>query len=568
MACLGTGPMTGYKTVAPALNWRSMSPMHPLESRCHLAVTLDVVGKTLYFNGDAAADRLVVSQSPAGLVVASDQNAQTFDPAAVDAVSFRLGGGDDAVSFDPSVTLPLYAEAGLGDGNDVFTGPANGVSRVVGGAGDDTITGGAGDDTLRGEAGDDVLVGGGGRDALYGHGGADALDGGGDNDYLDGGDDNDTLLGGGGLDVLVAGAGDDAVYGGFGDDWAEGDAGDDLLAAADAGRDDDAGGLYALGGDGNDSLVGSNGDDSLDGGLGNDTLRGGGGLDDLFGGDDTEGDQLDGGDGGDGLIAGPGDTVTGGGGADRFLEPVDLADRLDLPIVTTDYRSSSDARLRFTDDNAGGAQTPRGTSAAARETYGRWSLAEVKTADRALSLMQHTLGNVSLFKSRVDGREFEFRKTAPRDDNVVGSYLAGFIRVYGGDLDEFLPATIAHEIAHDYNDVGTRRDYADLSGWRQSRTRPGSDYARSSDFSSDDQTPSGDVEYWYKEQAWFPTEYARTDPFEDFAETWEFYWRTLNADADRWQGNPRLDDGDSLEQSVKAEKLAVIDAIVSDLKSA
>ena len=542
-----------------------MNALEPLESRRLLAVTAQLVGNVLFVRGDDAADGVTLTETAETLVVAGGDAPASFARAAVAGVSLDLGGGDDSADLS-ALTSPLYAEADLGDGDDLYRG-SPGPDRVVGGAGDDSIDGNAGDDTLRGEAGDDVLSGGSGRDRLWGHAGLDALDGGGDNDHLDGGADADTLLGGGGLDVLVAGSGDDALYGGFGDDWAEGDAGDDQLFAADVGRDDDAGRFFALGGDGDDSLVGSNGDDSLDGGLGGDTLRAGGGDDDLYGGDGA--DYLDGGTGGDGLVGSPGDTLVGGDGPDRFLDPVDLAARLGQPVQIADYRQSKDALLRFTDANADGSQTPEGATSAEAADYGRWTADQVKRADETLSLMQHATGNLSLFKGRSDGAEFEFLKTPPEseDSTIVGSYQGGLIRVYGGDLGDFLPAVIAHEIGHDLDGIITRRGWNNLSGWVQSDARPGTAYARGgSDTASDDAT-GFDTPWWYKDQSWFPTDYARTDPFEDFSESFEYYWRTLAFDGDRWEGNPRLADENALNLSVRAEKLAFIQNLVNDLSS-
>ena len=544
-----------------------------LESRRFLTVTTQLVGNTLFVRGDDAANVVVVTEGGGTIDVLGDGATSSFAVAAVAGLSLALGGGDDSADLT-ALSTPLYAEADLGDGDDLYLG-SPGPNRVVGGNGHDSITGGVGDDTLRGEDGDDVLVGGAGADLLWGHAGLDTLDGGDDNDYLDGGDDADALDGGGGLDVLVGGDGDDSVSGGFGDDWAEGDAGDDVLVSMTADRDNDSGAFFALGGDGDDSLSGSRGDDSLDGGAGNDTLRGGDGFDDLFGGldDGVEADLLDGGAGGDGLVGAPGDTLVGGGDADRFLLPVDLAARVERPIKVTDA-GRADAMLEFTDDNADGSQTPRRLSSSDAATYGRWSVEEVKLADEALSLMQHTTRNVRLFKSQFDNRAFEFRKTPPEspDSSVVGSYLGGLIRVYGGNLGDFLPAVIAHEIGHDYDELAIENGWNDLSGWVQSNSRPGSDYTEGgSDLGSDDDTRFT-TPWWYRTNAWFPTDYARTDPYEDFAESFEYFWRTLGRSndgaTDRWEGNPRVNGESSLDLGVRARKLAFMQGLVKDVTNA
>jgi Ca2+-binding RTX toxin-like protein len=170
------------------------------------------------------------------------------------------------------------------------------------GDGDDMVQGGDSGNYIDGEDGDDILWGGEGDDEL--HGGAG----------------NDTLLGEDSDDSLFGHIGNDDLTGGDGDDFLNGGAGQDRLA----------------GGEGHDSLLGSLGDDTLSGGDGTDVLNGGSGNDVLHGDDDTLRDYLNGSDGDDRLIAGPGDNLNGGAGADTFALPLAAGARVEDFDPTSD----------------------------------------------------------------------------------------------------------------------------------------------------------------------------------------------------------------------------------------
>jgi Ca2+-binding RTX toxin-like protein len=281
------------------------------------------------------------------------------------------GGGND------------FIDGGIGD-DDIIGGAGN--DRLIGGLGDDTIDGNAGNDRISGGEGDDTIDGGSGRDIIFGDGGDDNIDGGSGNDRLFGGDGNDFILGGRGNDIMSGGAGDDTLV------WNDGD-GNDIMSGGD-GRDTiEVNGSAARGDNfvlGKNSAgkayfqrVGLDGqaigqfnltvdtaevfDVSGDGG--NDTFiindlsntgveviefDGGAGNDVLDARNTSTRVVVNGGDGDDTLIGGTGtivgannavlgDTLTGGGGRDKFQFSSDpfaggvAGQNVNRPDVITDY---------------------------------------------------------------------------------------------------------------------------------------------------------------------------------------------------------------------------------------
>lgn len=271
---------------------------------------------------------------------------------------------------------------GLEGGDQISCGP--GDDTVEGGAGDDFLAGGGGIDTLsyvnaaRGvsaflgrpslgfggvDQGADIVtgfenvIGGKVADTLEGDSQANLLDGRGGSDILWGLDGADTLVGGVGADQLSGGAGDDKLSGGAGNDILFGDGGIDTADYSGFGgavmvslstslqQDTGAAGLDRLfdienliGGIGNDRLVGSASatGNTLAGGGGADRLSGLGGPDLLEGG--AGNDVLQGGSGNDTLVGGAGrDILMGGSGADIFR------------ILTSDDSASGGLRDRVDD---------------------------------------------------------------------------------------------------------------------------------------------------------------------------------------------------------------------------
>ena len=243
--------------------------------------------------------------------------------------------------------------------------------RIDGDDGFETLSGTDLNDRVFGHGGPDTLIGEDGDDRMYGGDGTDVVIGGTGDDLLRGGDD---------LDVLFGQDGNDDLRGDLGQDWLEGGEGDDQLT----------------GGFGNDVLGGGEGADVIDGGAGDDMLFGSNSLgfevserqiinlrhefdnglrmfspDDATpqsGGpkaDDETPDFLVGGEGDDMLVAGAGDTATGGEGMDVFV----LVNDADTGLsVITDYEDGSDSLIYFYDesedapqleleDNSDGSQT-------------------------------------------------------------------------------------------------------------------------------------------------------------------------------------------------------------------
>ena len=203
----------------------------------------------------------------------------------------------------------------------------DGVDKVSGTSGNDTLSGGGGDDKLNGMDGDDTLNGDGDDDMLIGGDGNDTIDGGAGNDTIDGGAGNDMITGSGGDDTIDGGTGTDTakyvktgknnaardLYGtdvslktGATQNQNDGLGGRDRLsnienlecsstATMDTSTDDDTQipspqtlSVKFVGDDNDNVLTGCDGDDTLTGNGGDDTLIGNGGADMLDGGDGSD----------------------------------------------------------------------------------------------------------------------------------------------------------------------------------------------------------------------------------------------------------------------------------------
>ncbi len=219
-------------------------------------------------------DKITVTVNQNGSLVVTI-NDKTMKPVSPKSSIFIDGGkGNDTITVDPKVTVPLQITGGLGNdtiiggsGNDTII-DSYGANTIDGGAGDDiiiangldlpmwvagnTINGGDGNDYIEGSNVKDKLSGGNGYDVIYGLGGNDEIRGGAGNDYLDGGKGNDTIYGDDGNDNIIGGKGNDQLYGASGDDLLIGASGHDTISG-DEGRD-------KVISDGHDSITGDNDD--------------------------------------------------------------------------------------------------------------------------------------------------------------------------------------------------------------------------------------------------------------------------------------------------------------------
>ncbi len=222
-----------------------------------------------FTNGEAlflgtGEDDVVNAAITDGLLVV-DANGTRYETPAnqIDKFTFVGVSGDDQLTLQPSVTIPLTAD---------------------GGSGNDTLTGGSGDDEITGERDSDVVTGGDGNDTLFGFNGSDWLDGGDGDDVLDGYRNADTIIGGPGNDTILAGSGQDLVDAGAGDDFINSGPTDPTDTQTKLSEEDT---VFGRGGD--DTIFTGKADDSVVAGSGNDSIDGGDGWDTVFGeeGEDT-----------------------------------------------------------------------------------------------------------------------------------------------------------------------------------------------------------------------------------------------------------------------------------------
>ncbi len=249
------------------------------------------------YANDDPNDRVEIARAGSDLVITSTLTRLPVALAmgSVSDVRALLGGGNDLVSADPTLTFPFALHGGRGaDSLSAAAAPdrlfgEGGPDLLDGQAGDDRLEGGDGPDTLSGRGGDDSLDGGSGNDVLRGGGGADRIEGNDGDDELRGGGGDNTMLGGAGNDRLLSKFGGDVYFGGDGNDTLVGRAGSDTLFGG-PGRD------LLIGREGNDLLCGGTGGDSLQGLFDDDTLAGGLGADSIDGGsgsDTARSDALD-----------------------------------------------------------------------------------------------------------------------------------------------------------------------------------------------------------------------------------------------------------------------------------
>lgn len=120
-------------------------------------------GTQLQITGTSGNDKITVTQTAGGLVVANNGWASTYTGACT-SLLIRTGAGNDSASIDPSVYI----------NSQIFAG--SGTDTLQAGSGNDTLYAGTGKDTLRAGSGNDTLVSLGGSVAsLYGGSGKDSF---------------------------------------------------------------------------------------------------------------------------------------------------------------------------------------------------------------------------------------------------------------------------------------------------------------------------------------------------------------------------------------------------------
>jgi hypothetical protein len=493
-----------------------------LEDRCTPAAAYIQAG-TLQIIGDETTDYAFVSEYTIESVgfVRVHMNSVVSDflkSSLPKGIRFHGNGGDDWLDNNTSIAVQAW-----------------------GGAGNDWLEGGSAADRLNGEDGNDLLVGNAGNDNLSGEDGDDSFDAGADvdtltggagNDYMDGGDQTDKILGSAGDDILVGDGGNDSLYGGAGNDrmtggpdkdYLTGDDGNDTMEGGDGNdslygrRDNDK--LH--GDDGNDTLIGHEGNDRLWGGDGKDRLEGHDGNDDLYGQDGN--DRLYGGAGDDGLCGGTGvDYVNGSTGDDRFLLFWEAG--VDELSEVTDYNSHVDAHVSF---------VPGAPGMGGKD----WTYEEVEAVDAALALLHHhPLTQHTRLLKRLDGSPliFDRNDVIPAeaipdgydvDPDHVGAYNPGIfpdessaINVYDYGFTFGIVPTILEVIGLDWASASVNEQWDEfiaISGWTKDEPNP---------FGPAFEKAQGG--WFYLAGAGFVDPLAQTNPTQDWAATFAYYFAT------------------------------------------
>lgn len=219
------------------------------------------VGDTL--DGGRGNNGLTIGRAllPGGTITTLNYEAiRGFSAAHISALTvlgdIRIIGTAASEQIDLSFMTRLRMESAMQllEGNDRYTGSADG-NNVDGGAGNDTLYGGAGLDTLLGGAGDDLMVGGEGGDTYEVNSAGDVI----------------IETGTQGIDVIRTPFATWKITGPFEGVQAEGPGG--LRATGNAERN------WMAGAEGDDKLIGLDGMDTLVSSGGHDTLIGGEGRD-------------------------------------------------------------------------------------------------------------------------------------------------------------------------------------------------------------------------------------------------------------------------------------------------
>jgi hypothetical protein len=202
----------------------------------------------------------------------------------------------------------------------------------------------------------------------------------------------------------------------------------------------------------------------------------------------------------------------------------------------TDY-AAGDARLGFED-----GQQRDFTFSGQTGTYtyegAVWTQGEVELVDSALAVLHHATGNDNLLE-RSDGSSMtlirygdlisgtgNFTAAAVNMGSTLGFFDAGF-----DNSDDALRGHVFHEFGHNWDAEYDADGWEALSGWVNSNGSPGPEWSQGGD-------DGGDWWYLTDHHDDFVSGYARTNPREDFAESFESYFRGVAGIDD----SPAIDD--------------------------
>jgi Ca2+-binding RTX toxin-like protein len=283
----------------------------------------------------------------------------------------------------------------------------------------------------------------------------------------------------------------------------------------------------ANGGSDPDVLRGGSGQDKLYGNAGADRLYGNNGSDRLYGGDHT--DYLYGGAGTDGLYGGYGiDLLEGNGGSDRYLmtQTVDGVGSLE----------AQDAVIRFT-NTSGPIIGPSASFDNELYTGDSWTQSEIEEVDGALAVVHEAAGGPVFLE--YDGDDVVFRRVGVEQVDPTGTWRNNQHVLGWNDndgtitLDDYtfsggatrVHEITLHEIGHNFDDenpVGQWGVFLTLSGWTPIDD---ANAAQILGLAYGTHRLSGDGDWIYNaSQQEFTRDYARTNPMEDFAESFMMYW--------------------------------------------
>jgi hypothetical protein len=305
--------------------------------------------------------------------------------------------------------------------------------------------------------------------------------------------------------MLEGGDGDDNLYAHNGNDTCRGGLGADLIR----------------GGIGDDSIYGDAGDDRLYGENGNDLIRGGNGVDLLRGGNDN--DSLHGGD------SDTGDTLYGDAGYDRFLRQ---------GSDTVVDKAVEDAIIRF--ENATSTWTDR----------------EIEVIDEGLAMLVAQTANNALLRDSLDPQDLGFFKYADLEgaaawnqlaiyEQQEWNYITGQWETTGytyereirfADWDESsgwynsqYALVAVHELGHNWDSAEELASISANASQLWGNFLAISDWRDVNPNSPEGFTQSLDGNHWFANSSSFAENYGRTNPREDFATIWEYFF---NPDAD------------------------------------